>query len=207
MAVINTQYSTLEEAWGTAGKLKKRVKERECNLYEARTKPKQKPYRNNTSRDLKEHQNMMLMDEDKDNEEYEKYYGYSDARTYSRTNRPINGHKEYFKPKSKKHVSINPEVNKYYYTDDPMDYIQDHNPSSKKVFEEDQEEIEEEIEEEPETPYSYLKTSELRVIGEGIKKMVRRCYSDTATYLKPLPSTQQISSRIVETSEYKFKNY
>jgi hypothetical protein len=154
MAVINTQYSTLEEAWGTAGKLKKRVKERECNLYEARTKPKQKPYRNNTSRDLKEHQNMMLMDEDKDNEEYEKYYGYSDARTYSRTNRPINGHKEYFKPKSKKHVSINPEVNKYYYTDDPMDYIQDHNPSSKKVFEEDQDEIEEEIEEE-----AYLQNS------------------------------------------------
>ena len=70
-----------------------------------------------------------------------------------------------------------------------------------------EEETEEETEEEPETPYSYLKTSELRVIGEGIKKMVRRCYSDTATYLKPLPSTQQISSRIVETSEYKFKNY
>lgn len=134
MAVINTQYSTLEEAWGTAGKLKKRTKdrERECNLYEARTNPKQKPYRNNTSRDLK-HKNMMLMDAD-ENEDYEKYYGYSDARTYSRTNKPINGHRDYLVPKSKKRVTINPERNTYienddYYTDEPMDYIQDHNSS------------------------------------------------------------------------------
>ena len=66
---------------------------------------------------------------------------------------------------------------------------------------------ESESEHEGEAAYSYLKTSDLRVIGEGIKKMVRRCYSDTATYLKPLPSTQKTASRIVETSEYKFKNY
>jgi len=144
MAVINTQYSTLEEAWGTVGKFKKRVsKDHECDLYEARTKhPKQKPYRNNTSRDLKQQKNMMLMDAD--NEEYEKYHGYSDARTHSRTNKPINGHQEYFRPKSKKRVSINPDMNTYYYAEDPMDYIQDHNSSSKKVFEEDQDEIEEE---------------------------------------------------------------
>jgi len=151
MAVINTQYSTLEEAWGTAGKLKKRVskeRERECDLYEARTKPKQKPYRNNASRDLKQPKNMMLMDE-ADHEEYEKYHGYSDARTYSRTNKPINGHKDYFRTKSKKRVSINPERNTYienenYYSEDPMDYIQDHNSSSKRVFEEDEDEVEEE---------------------------------------------------------------
>lgn len=149
MAVINTQYSTLEEAWGTAGKLKKRVskeRERECDLYEARTKPKQKPYRNNASRDLKQPKNMMLMD-DEDNEDYEKYYGYSDARAHSRTNKPINGRQEYFRPKSKKRVSINPERNTFiendiYFTEDPMDYLQDHNSSSKKVFEED--EVEEE---------------------------------------------------------------
>ena len=163
MAVINTQYSTLEEAWGTAGKLKKRAskeRERECDLYEARTKPKQKPYRNNASRDLKQPKNMMLMDEE-DNEEYEKYHGYSDARTYSRTNRPINGHQDYFRTKSKKRVSINPEINTYienenYYAEDPMDYIQDHNSSSKKVFEED--EIEEEeayIQDTPKSEYIY----------------------------------------------------
>ncbi len=72
---------------------------------------------------------------------------------------------------------------------------------------EEETETETESDYEGETPYSYLKTSDLRVIGEGIKKMVRRCYSDTATYLKPLPSTQKTASRIVETSEYKFKNY
>ena len=73
--------------------------------------------------------------------------------------------------------------------------------------EETEEETMTESEHEGETVYSYLKTSDLRVIGEGIKKMVRRCYSDTDTYLKPLPSTQKTASRIVETSEYKFKNY
>lgn len=166
MAVINTQYSTLEEAWGTAGKFKKRAskerereRERECDLYEARTKPKQKPYRNNTTRELRQPKNMMLMDEE-DNQDYEKYYGYSDARTYSRTNKPINGHQDYFRTKSKKRVSINPERNTYiendYYTEDPMDYIQDHNSSSKKVFEED--EIEEEeayLQSSPQSEYIY----------------------------------------------------
>ena len=141
MAVINTQYSTLEEAWGSSGKFKKRTKdrERECNLYDARTNPKQKPYRNNTSRDLKQHKNMMLMDAS-ENDDYEKYYGYSDARTYSRTNKPIDGHRDYFIPKSKKRVTINPEKNTYnenYYTDEPMDYIQDHNSSFNNDFEED----------------------------------------------------------------------
>lgn len=151
MTVINTQYSTLEEAWGgTTGKLKKRVKERECDLYEARTKPKQKPYRNNTSRDHKQYKNMMLVDED-ENPDYEKYYGYSDARAYSRSNKPLNGHKDYFRPKSKKRVSINPERNTYIDMEDPMDYIQDHNSMSKRTFEEEEDDVEvedEDIEEE-----------------------------------------------------------
>ena len=107
----------------------------------------QKPYRNNTSRDSKQPKNMMLINED-DNEEYEKYHGYSDAQFFSRTNRPNNGNQDYLRPKFKKRVSINPERNTYidndnYYTEDPMDYIQDHNSSSKKIFEEDEVEAEE----------------------------------------------------------------
>ena len=68
-------------------------------------------------------------------------------------------------------------------------------------------ETESESEHESETAYTYLNTRDLRVIGEGIKKMVRRCYSDTATYLKPTSSKQQTATRVIETSDYKFKNY
>lgn len=155
MAVINTQYSTLEEAWGTNSKLKKRIsRDQECELYDNRTKPKQKPYRNNTNKSTKHYKNMMLVDED-ENPDYEKYYGYSDARAYSRTGKPLNGHKEYFKPKTKKRVSINPERNTYIESD-PMDYIDDHNAMSKTVFEED-DEIEEEqyLKSSPDSDYIY----------------------------------------------------
>lgn len=214
MAVINTQYSTLEEAWGTAGKFKKRAskdRERECDLYEARTKPKQKPYRNNASRDLKQPKNMMLINED-DNEEYEKYHGYSDARLFSRTNRPINGHQDYFRPKSKKRVSINPERNTYidndnYYTEDPMDYIQDHNSSSKKIFEEDEDEVEEEkssdyIYEEvyDEDEDNYL-TQNTKTDEESRRMKINKYVEEEIeNEITPLPKRNAIKNNITDTN-------
>tara|TARA_B100000405_G_scaffold62921_2_gene43005 strand:+ start:1389 stop:2156 length:768 start_codon:yes stop_codon:yes gene_type:complete len=116
MAVINTQYSTLEEAWGTDVKTSKM--KRECDLYEKSKKGiLRRPYRQNTEKDMV-HKNMMLLnDEGMDNEDYERYHGYSDSRKYSRTSKPLKKHKERSsskKQKSKKHVIIDPSQNSYY---------------------------------------------------------------------------------------------
>ena len=115
MAVINTQYSTLEEAWGTEKPTK--MKQRECDLYEKSKKGiLRRPHRQNTDKELS-HKNMMLLDDEAmDNEDYERYHGYSDSRKFSRTSKPLKKHKERSskKQKSKKRVTIDPNLNSYY---------------------------------------------------------------------------------------------
>ena len=127
MAVINTQYSTLEEAWGTNDKTMKtmKTKQRECDLYEKGKKGiLRRPHRQNTENELK-YKNMMLLDNSAmDNDDYERYHGYSDSRKYSRTSKPLRKHKERSsskKPKSKKRVVIDPNLNSQY---DPDEVLQ-----------------------------------------------------------------------------------
>tara|TARA_B100000405_G_scaffold287418_1_gene235417 strand:- start:397 stop:1176 length:780 start_codon:yes stop_codon:yes gene_type:complete len=123
MAVINTQYSTLEEAWGTEKKPIKQ-KQRECDLYDKGKKGiLRRPHRQNTEKELKYKNMMLLGDDTMENEDYERYHGYSDSRKYSRTTKPLKKHKERFsskKPKSKKRVVVDPNLNTYYDPDELM---------------------------------------------------------------------------------------
>lgn len=120
MTIINTYYSTIEEAWGVDRiDRKKPVKKPTpvCNLYENRTKPRSKPYRSNTMNELNYKETMFA---NNGNEDYDKYYGYADARAHSRTTKPLKNHKAYFKPNDsqRRRVAINPNTNTYMEVDD-----------------------------------------------------------------------------------------
>lgn len=120
MTIINTYYSTIEEAWGVDRiDRKKPVKKPTptCNLYENRTKPRAKPYRNNTVNELNYKETMFA---NNGNEDYDKYYGYADARAHSRTTKPLKNHKAYFKPEDRRRMAINPNTNTYMEVDDAV---------------------------------------------------------------------------------------
>ena len=138
MTIINTNYSTIEEAWGVDRIDRKNpMKKPVCNLYENRNKPISKPHRNNTSHDMNYKQDKMF----DHNEDYDKYYGYTDVRSHSRTRKPLKNHKMYYKNKGRKHISINPKTNKYIHTDNENVYQEDN------IYEED-DVIEENLDEE-----------------------------------------------------------
>ena len=139
MTIINAQYSTLEEAWGNTdmNKIKKKSSKKSCELYEnGKMLKKQKPYRSNTDSEMRYNRKVLMNDEEIDANDYEKFYGYSDARSYSRNTKPL---KKTIKQenglKLKKRVKIDPEENSYQEDDE----------------EDDEDEIEEE--EEPEMIY------------------------------------------------------
>jgi hypothetical protein len=144
MTIINTYYSTIEEAWGVDRiDRKKPVKKPICNLYENRNKTKTRPYRNNTTNELNYKETMFA---NNGNEDYDKYYGYADARAHSRTTKPLKNHKEYFKPEDKRRVAINPNTNTYMELDDDV-YEESYSQDKNNVVEEEYENIYEE------TPY------------------------------------------------------
>lgn len=112
MTIINTNYSTIEEAWGVDRiDRKKPVKKATCNLYENRNKQRTKPYRNNTLNDMNYKEEQMFVDTG--NEDYDKYYGYADARAHSRTSKPQKNHKAQYKIRGRKQVAVNPKTNTY----------------------------------------------------------------------------------------------
>jgi hypothetical protein len=142
MTVINTQYSTLEEAWGTGNNTFQK-KHRECDLYEKSSKSiLRKPHRQNTAKEMK-YKNMMLLDDDAiDNEDYDRYHGYSDSRKFSRTSKPLKKHRE--RPSSKKSrlkkkVVIDPLQNTYHEPEiEHNEYQQADDYIYEEVFEEDE---------------------------------------------------------------------
>lgn len=147
MTIINTYYSTIEEAWGVDRiDRKKPVKKPTptCNLYENRNKPRAKPYRGNTVNELNYKEAMFA---NNDNEDYDKYYGYADARAHSRTTKPLKNHKAYFKPEDRRRVAINPNTNTYMEVDDAVYEENIDNAENYNVVEEEENRIYEE------TPY------------------------------------------------------
>jgi len=148
MTIINTHYSTIEEAWGVDRiDRKKPVKKPTCNLYENRTKSRAKPYRNNTSNELNYKEAMFA---NNGNEDYDKYYGYADARAHSRTTKPLKNHKAYFKPEDmqRRRMAINPNTNTYMEDMDDNDVREENDIQEENyVIEEEEDRIYEE------TPY------------------------------------------------------
>lgn len=149
MTIINTYYSTIEEAWGVDRiDRKKPVKKPTptCNLYENRTKPRAKPYRNNTVNELNYKETMFA---NNGNEDYDKYYGYADARAHSRTTKPLKNHRAYFKPEDtqRRRMAINPNTNTYMEVEDDEANANNDEGYAQRVIEEEEERIYEE------TPY------------------------------------------------------
>ena len=143
MTIINAQYSTLEEAWGNVdiNKLKKKSSKKSCELYEnGKSIKKQKPYRENTDSEIKYKNMILINDEDLDDDSYEKYYGYSDARAYSRNTKPLKKSiKQDNNIKYKKRVKVDPEQNSY--QDDDDDEIEEEDEVEtiyEEVYEEDE---------------------------------------------------------------------
>jgi hypothetical protein len=129
MTVMNTQFSTLEEAWGepinvTTNNIKK---SEQCELYDNRNRQKNKPHRNNTKRELEKDFYMLNHQKRSNNDDYEQYYGYADARAHSRTSNTLPKHKETYKNKSSKQINIDSKTNTY----------SDSTNNQKKSFDED----------------------------------------------------------------------
>lgn len=108
MTVVNSQYSTIEEAWGVSQN-KAQPSRKACNLYENRNKPRQKPYRNNNRNDYS-NERVLLDDSELSNDDYDKYYGYADLKEYSR-NRKSSKSPEHIR--NQKKIVINPKRNNY----------------------------------------------------------------------------------------------
>ena len=110
MTIINTQYSTLEEAWGVENlKQPRKTSKRQCDLYENRNKPKSRPFRHNSKNEVS--QDMMILG-DKNNPDYDKYYGYADAKPSPR--KQTRSHSdESTARKYNRHIAVNPKSNTY----------------------------------------------------------------------------------------------
>lgn len=136
-------HSTLEEAWGKQHTRLRSYKEpKDVNVSLKNRKSKTKQYfekSNKSAANNKRYKNMMLMDD----EEYangmlkdpdERYYGYPDSRTFSRTMAAKS------KPKSRR-IRINPNRNEYVDAEDDSDIepgdIVEEESIAEEVFEED----------------------------------------------------------------------
>lgn len=109
-----TSYSTLEEAWGVTNNKKKKSKSKECELYDRKSSEVSKPFKKKiSSKEATKYKNMMLLDEDEYDEDYEKYFGYHDSRRFSRSSEPRPGHRKNHQISKKKNLKIDPVNNTY----------------------------------------------------------------------------------------------